>query len=90
MTTLDDVRLHSSDYPDWVRTLVRTYHNWKTRGQVRNLAHYESRMLDDMGVTRDEVLWAAHLPLNLNAAWELRHRSRTRRLADQAIGSARR
>ncbi len=90
MTTLDDVRLHSSDYPQWVRTAVRAYHNWKTRNQVRNLAHYEQRMLDDMGVTRDEVVWASRLPLSLNAAWELRHRSRTRRLAERAIGSARR
>ena len=90
MTTLDDVRLHSSDYPQWVRTAVRVFHNWNTRNQVRNLERYEQRMLDDMGVTRDEVMWASRLPLSLNAAWELRHRSRTRRLANRAIGSARR
>ena len=90
MTTLDDVRLHASDYPQWFRTAIRLYHNWKIRGQVRALEQYDERLLDDMGVTRDEVMWAANLPLSLNAAWELRHRSRTRRLADQAIGSARR
>ncbi len=90
MTTLDDVRLHSSDYPQWIRTAVRVFHNWKTRNQVRNLERYEQRMLDDMGITRDEVIWASRLPLSLNAAWELRHRSRTRRLANKAIGSARR
>ena len=90
MTTLEDVRLHSSDYPQWIRTAVRLYHNWKTRNQVRQLETYDARMLDDMGVTRAEVMWAARLPLSLNAAWELRHRSRTRRLADRAIGSARR
>ena len=90
MTTLDDVRLHSSDYPQWIRTAVRLFHNWKTRSQVRNLEHYDQRMLDDMGITREEVIWASRLPLSLNAAWELRHRSRTRRLATQAIGSSRR
>ena len=51
MTTLEDVRLHSSDYPQWIRTAVRLYHNWKTRSQVRQLETYDARMLDDMGVT---------------------------------------
>lgn len=90
MTTLDDIRLRSSDYPNWIRTAVRLYHNWKTRQNVRALEVYDRHMLDDMGVTHEEVIWASHLPLTLNAAWELRHRSRTRRLADQSIGSARR
>ena len=89
MTTLDDVRLHGSDYPQWIRSAVRLFHNWKTRRNVRALETYDQHMLDDIGVTRDEIHWASHLPLSLNAAWELRHRSRTRRLAERAIGSVR-
>ncbi len=90
MTTLDDVRLHASDYPHWFRTAVRLFHNWQTRGRIRALEAHDNHLLDDMGVTHVEVKWAANLPLSLNAAWELRHRSRTRRLAERAIGSARR
>ncbi len=90
MTTLDDVRLHASDYPLWFRTAVRLFNNWQTRGRIRALETYDERLLDDIGISREEVIWAANLPLGLNAAWELRHRSRARRLADKAIGSARR
>ncbi len=85
MTTIEHVHSRGHEYPAFIQAAIRRYGNWQTRRQVRKIAGFETRMLDDMGVTRDEVLWAAKLPLSVNAAWELRHRSRTRRLAEGAI-----
>ncbi|WP_179954032.1 DUF1127 domain-containing protein [Denitrobaculum tricleocarpae] len=39
----------------------------------------DDRMLDDIGVTREEVQWAAGLPLAFNAARALHSRARARR-----------
>ena len=85
MTVLDTAHVDQKSTPSLIQTVQRWYKNWLARRQVRSLASYETRMLNDMGVTRDEVLWASRLPLNINAAWELRHRSRTRRLAEGSI-----
>ncbi len=85
MTTLDEIRLHASDYPYWARIILRKLQNWRSRNRIRALEEYDTHMLKDIGVTRDEIHWAARLPLSRNAAWELRHRSRTRRLAENAI-----
>ncbi|MEM7427299.1 MAG: DUF1127 domain-containing protein [Pseudomonadota bacterium] len=85
MTTIEHIRPHQSAHPAWFRTAARWFSNWQARRQVSRLTDFETRLLDDMGVTRDEVRWAAQLPLSVNAAWELRHRSRTRRLAESSI-----
>lgn len=44
----------------------------------QHVLYLDDRILDDMGVTREDVLWANKLPLRQNAALELRKRSRTK------------
>ncbi len=62
--------------------LVRRYDNWRERRRTRR-AQKEARdafqhvltlddhMLDDLGVTRANVEWAANLPLSQSASLEL-------------------
>ena len=85
MTAIDTPHVDRNAFTSLLQAAGRRYRNWLARRQVRRLATYETRILTDMGVTRDEILWASRLPLNVNAAWELRHRSRTRRLAEGSI-----
>lgn len=54
-------------------------HAWRRRRQYRTLLDFDDRMLDDMGVTREEVYRHAGLPLYRNAAIELSHAAWTRR-----------
>lgn len=51
------------------------------RAAFMTLVHQDDRVLDDVGVTREEVLWAASLPLEANAALALRERAVLRRRA---------
>ena len=65
-------------------TLLR---NWRARSKVRALHDLDDRMLADIGVRRDEVIWASHLPLTQNAALELENaafRRRSRRPFEQS------
>ncbi|MDH3741141.1 MAG: DUF1127 domain-containing protein [Hyphomicrobiales bacterium] len=64
-------------------TLATLYRNWKARRQVRRLQDREDRILDDIGVTRDEITWASHVPLSLNAACELERAAYRRRKEEQ-------
>jgi uncharacterized protein YjiS (DUF1127 family) len=57
----------------------RIWRNWKARKRVSDLSSYDDYMLRDIGVTRDEVQWAAGLPLSVNAALALEERSFQRR-----------
>jgi uncharacterized protein YjiS (DUF1127 family) len=45
----------------------RLFHNWKARREVAQLAGFDDFMLADIGVTRADVEWAAHLPLTTDA-----------------------
>ena len=85
MTILDTAHTGKTGSASLLQTISGWYRNWLARRQVRRLAEYDTRMLMDMGVTRDEILWASRLPLSVNAAWELRQRSRARRMAESAI-----
>lgn len=51
----------------------------ESRAAFMHTVHLDDRLLDDMGVTREEVLWAASLPLEENAALALRTRAAKRR-----------
>ena len=64
-------------------TLRAIYRNWKARRQVRKLQDRDDRILDDIGVTRDEIAWASHLPLSANAAEELDRAAYRRRKEEQ-------
>ena len=57
-------------------TLLR---NWRARSKVRALDDLDDRMLADIGVRREEVIWASYLPLSTNAALELENAAYRRR-----------
>lgn len=61
--------------------LRRVTRNWKAKRRIAALADLDDYMLRDIGVTRDEVQWAAGLPLTLNAALALEERAFRRRRA---------
>ena len=61
------------------QTLQSRFHNWKTRRKVIALADMDDRLLNDIGVTYDDIIWASKLPLNVNAALEMDRVARTRR-----------
>ena len=59
-----------------VRSVTR---NWKSKRRIASLGNFDDYMLRDIGVTRDEVQWAAGLPLTVNAAVALEERALRRR-----------
>ena len=59
--------------------LANLWRNWKARRHVSKLQDCEERILDDIGVTRDELSWASRLPLTVNAALALEDRAYRRR-----------
>ena len=60
----------------FARRLVR---NWKAKRRIVALGNFDDYMLQDIGITRDEVQWAAGLPLTVNAAIALEERAFRRR-----------
>jgi uncharacterized protein YjiS (DUF1127 family) len=60
----------------WLSRLVR---NWKARKRVAELENYDDFLLQDIGVTREEIRWAAGLPLTVNAALALEDHAFRRR-----------
>jgi uncharacterized protein YjiS (DUF1127 family) len=59
--------------------ISRVWRNWQARRRVTDLSNYDDYMLKDIGVTRDEIQWAARLPLTVNAALALEERAFQRR-----------
>jgi uncharacterized protein YjiS (DUF1127 family) len=59
--------------------LRRVRRNWKAKRRIVALTSFDDYMLRDIGVTRDEVQWAAGLPLTVNAAIALEERAFRRR-----------
>ena len=57
----------------------RLARNWQARRRVVNLQSYDDYLLRDIGVTREEIQWAAGLPLTVNAALALEERAFRRR-----------
>jgi uncharacterized protein YjiS (DUF1127 family) len=53
--------------------------NWRARRAVARMDRLDDHMLRDIGVTREDVIWAAGLPLTVNAALALEERGRRRR-----------
>ncbi len=58
--------------------IARLWRNWTTRRAVSRLADYDDYILRDIGVTREDVSWAAGRPLTVNAALALEERSQAR------------
>jgi len=65
---------------DRIRRLFRVI---ARRRRFKRVLDLEDRLLDDIGVNRAEVEWAARLPLGVNAAEELHRRSLSRRRREQ-------
>jgi uncharacterized protein YjiS (DUF1127 family) len=61
------------------------WHNWQVRRRVTRLMDRDDRLLDDMGVTREEIQWAAQLPITINSAIALQERSSKRRRREQIL-----
>ena len=59
----------------------RVVRNWKAKRRIAALGSFDDYMLKDIGITRDEVQWAAGLPLTVNAALALEERAFRRRSA---------
>jgi uncharacterized protein YjiS (DUF1127 family) len=62
-----------------VSSLRRLARNWKARRRVASLSNFDDYLLKDIGISRDEVEWAAGLPLTVNAALALEERAFKRR-----------
>ncbi len=60
--------------------------NWMTRRAVGRLDRLDDYLLRDIGVTREEVQWAAGLPLSINAALALEERAAQRRRSGKRTG----
>lgn len=42
------------------------FRNWRARCQMAALAKCDDKLLEELGIRRDEVQWAARLPLSQN------------------------
>lgn len=51
----------------------------RRRRKLRGYLEFNDRMLNDIGVTREEVEWAVQLPLSENAALKLQQKAKARR-----------
>jgi uncharacterized protein YjiS (DUF1127 family) len=68
------------------RTALVTYREQRmTRDAFMNTVHLDDRLLDDIGVTREEVERAARLPLRVNASHALYARARSRRASESKV-----
>ena len=56
-------------------SLLNLFRNWRARSEVAMLADCDDRILQDLGIRRDEVLWAARLPLSQNPRLALEERA---------------
>lgn len=79
MTDIALIRSRHDEAQSWAARFATRYRNWRARRNVRNLLELDDRMLADIGVRRDEVAWAAQLPLAVNAALELEAAAFSRR-----------
>lgn len=84
-TRLSALQRAVSDIVSGLKTDYARFHQLRTdRDAFLNLLTLDDRQLDDIGVTRDEVIWASELPLDRNAALELDALKKRRRSAGAA------
>ena len=77
MTDIIDCPAPAFSFANPVSALRSTLRCWRRRRQFRRLLDLDDRMLDDLGVTRAEVVDASYWPLSVNAAVEMAMGSRT-------------
>ncbi|CAN5225734.1 hypothetical protein BH10PSE7_BH10PSE7_05280 [soil metagenome] len=58
--------------------LGRLFRNWQSRRRVASLQELDDYLLDDIGVTREDIKWASATPLNENATLLLEDRASRR------------
>jgi uncharacterized protein YjiS (DUF1127 family) len=67
----------------FLRAAIDAVATWRSRRDSRdaftNLRYQDDRILADIGVLRDEVEWAARLPLDVDASSALHARAEERR-----------
>jgi len=68
----------------WFRELRGVLGNLWRRRRLYTLLDQDDRLLYDIGVTRDDVVWAINLPWSENASDALARRSRRRRAGENA------
>ena len=59
-----------------LRRIVRNW--WKRRG-LRRLEAFDDHMLMDIGLTRDDLIHAQYLPLDIDPVYELMRKDTARR-----------
>lgn len=64
--------------------LRRIFRNWVARRAVARLENFDDYLLRDIGVKREDIRWAAGLPLSVNAALALEEHSFRQRRAEFA------
>ena len=64
---------------------TKLFRNWKAHRQVVRLQDLDDHILADIGVTREDVAWAANLPLAENAAQLLERRATQRANASRRL-----
>lgn len=60
-------------------TLRRLFANWRKRRRLRELEKLDDHVLDDIGVSRADLLWALSQPVTVDPDWELERRARLAR-----------
>ena len=56
-------------------SFLTLFRNWQARRQMAALAKCDDRLLQDLGISRGEVLWAMRLPLSQNPRLALEGRA---------------
>jgi uncharacterized protein YjiS (DUF1127 family) len=71
-------RAHAAEAIGSAWSLGRLIRNWQARRTVARLDRLDDFLLRDIGVTREDLRWAAGLPLTVNAALALEERQASR------------
>ena len=79
MTHITDPAAPALSLTNPMPALRKAIRHWRRRRQFRRLLDLDDHMLDDLGVTRAEVIDASYWPLSVNAAVELHRISLERR-----------
>jgi uncharacterized protein YjiS (DUF1127 family) len=66
--------LPSRRHPAILRALVGVFRSWRRRRRFEELRHLDDHVLWDIGLTRDDLVWGASLPLSDDAAAGVRRR----------------